>query len=137
MRQNKLRYNKKINIWNRVRFSLWGKKIIVNLILFPKLWHIHRPNLCYSKIYQKGNWKRNIQFPLKQEKVQLPNHLAQLSIWRGVLRILDIDTQFNFIKIKGIQRLLNCTNALWKDLVLYWLKLILNYDQDPALSKRK
>ena len=36
--------------------------------------------------------KTNIQFPLEQEKIQLPIHLAQLFIWRGGLGILDIDT---------------------------------------------
>ena len=31
----------------------------------------------------------------------------------------------------------NPTNALWKDLMLYWPKLILNSDQDLALSWQK
>ena len=48
-------------------------------------------------------------------------HLPQLSIWRSGLSILEIDTQLNSIKIKWIQRLLNPTNALWKDLILYQL----------------
>ena len=89
----------------------------------------HRPNLYYSKIYQKGNWKKNIKFPLEQENTQPTKQLAQLSIWRGGLGIFDIDTQLNYIKIKSIQRLLNPTNALWKDLMLYWLKSILNSDE--------
>ena len=62
-------------------------------------------------------------------------HLAQLSILRGGLGILDIDTQLNCIK--WIQRLLNPTNVLWKDLMLYQLKLILNSDQDLALFIQK
>ena len=45
---------------------------------------------------------------------------GKLSIWRGALGIFDIDAQLNYIKIKWIQRLLNPTNALWKDLMLYW-----------------
>ena len=31
---------KKIDIWNRVRLSLRGKKIILNQILLSKLWYI-------------------------------------------------------------------------------------------------
>ena len=60
-----------------------------------------------------------MQLPLEQEKIQPPRHLTELSIWRGGLGILDIDTQLNYIKIKCIQSLLNFTNALWKDLMLY------------------
>ena len=48
-------------------------------------------------MYEKGNLK-NIQFPLKQKKIQPSRHLAQLPIWRGGLGILDIDTQLNPIK---------------------------------------
>ena len=45
MGQSKWWYSKIILIWNRVRLSLRGKKIIVNQILF-------------SKIYQNGNCKK-------------------------------------------------------------------------------
>ena len=45
---------KKLHIWNTVRLSLRGKKIIINIY--------------YSKIYQKGNWKEKIQFPPEQWK---------------------------------------------------------------------
>ena len=41
-----------------------------------------------------------MQFPLGQEKIQPPRHLAQISIWRDRLGISDIDTQLNYIKIK-------------------------------------
>ena len=85
-------------------------------------------NIYYSKIYQKRNWK-NIQFPLERKKIRPPRHLAQLSIWIGRLGILDIKTQLNSLKIKFIQRLLNPTNALWKDLMQYRLNLILNPNQ--------
>ena len=104
MGQNKWRYSKKTHIWNRVRLYLRGKKIIVNQILFSKLWY--RPNLYYSKIYQKRNWKKNIQYPLEQEKMQPLIHLSQLSILRSGLGISDIDTQLNYIYKKWIQRLL-------------------------------
>ena len=39
--------------------------------------------------------------------MQPPRHLAQLSICRVRLGILDIDTQGNYIQVKWIQRLLN------------------------------
>ena len=41
-----------------------------------------------------------MQFPLGQEKIQPPRHLAQISIWRDRLGISDIDTQLNYIKTK-------------------------------------
>ena len=45
------------------------------------------------------------------------------------LGILDIEIQVNSVKLKWIQRLFNRTNALWKNLILYQLKLILNYNR--------
>ena len=51
------------------------------------------------------------------------------------LGILDIETQLNSLKIKWIQRLLNPTNALWKNLMLYQFNLILNYNQELALFR--
>ena len=96
---------------------------------------IHRSNLYYS-IISKWNWKKNLKFPLEQEKLQPSRHWAQLSIWKGRLGNLLFQTgaQLSHIKIKWIQSLPNPTNALWKDFMLYWLKLILNSDQDLALS---
>ena len=64
-------------------------------------------------------------------------HLDQPSVWRGTADILDIDTKLIFLKIKWIQRLLNPTNALWKDLMLYGLNLILNSNQSLALFRQK
>ena len=53
--------------------------------------------------------------------------------------ILDIETQLRFnlksLKIKWIQRLLNPTNALGKNLMPYQLNLILNYNQELALFR--
>ena len=63
--------------------------------------------------------------------------LAQLSIWRRGLTIFDIATQLNSLKIKWTQRLLNPTNALWKDLMLYRLNLILSSNQGLALLRQK
>ena len=111
---------KQTPISNRVRFSLRGKKIILNKqTLFSKFWCIGQM-FIKAKIYQKGYWKKNIPFPLEQEKIQPPRHLTELSIWRNGLGIFDIGTQLNYIiKIKCIQRLLNLTNALWKDIMLH------------------
>ena len=125
----------KTHIWNRVRLFLIGKNIIRNQILVSKLWYIGQ--IYTIPKYQKGNWKKNIQFPLEQEKIQPVRHLAQLFISIGRLGILDIDTQLNYIKIKWIQRLLNFTNGLWEDLMLYWLKLILNSHQGLAFFRQK
>ena len=73
--------------------------------------------------------------PLPYNEKPFPRHLAQLSIWMIGLGILDIKTQLNSLKIKWIQRLLNLTNALWKNLMRYQLNLILNYNQGPALFR--
>ena len=70
--------------------SLRSKNIIRNQILVSKLWYIGQ--IYTFPKYQKGNWKRNRQFPLEYEKIQPPRHWAQLSIWRGRLDILDSHT---------------------------------------------
>ena len=112
-----------------MRLSLRGKKIFVNQALLSKLWYI-------GQIFTIQNIpKKNIRFPLEQEETGPPRHLAQLSIWMIGLGILDIETQLNSLKIKWIQRLLNPTNALWKNLMLYQLNLILNYNQELALFR--
>ena len=76
-----------------------------------------------------------MRFPLEQEKIRPPRHLAQLSIWTIGLGILNMETQLNSLKIEWIQRLLNPTNALWKNLMLYQLKLILNYNLGLVLFR--
>ena len=75
--------------------------------------------------------------PLPYNGKPFPKHLAQLSIWTIGLGILDIKTQLNSLKIKWKQRLLNLnlTSALWKNLMLYQLNLILNYNQGLALFR--
>ena len=50
---------------------------------------------------------------------------------------IGLERHTNYIKTKRIQSLLNPANTLWKDIMLYWLKLILNSDQDLALSRQK
>ena len=42
MGQNKWKYSKQIHISNRVRLSLRGIKIIVNQIVFSKLWYVYQ-----------------------------------------------------------------------------------------------
>ena len=50
------------------------------------------------------------------------------------LGISDIEKQLNFLNIKWIQRLLNSTNVLGKNVMLYQqLNLILNYYEGLAL----
>ena len=79
----------------------------------------------------------NIRFLLEWKKIRPPRYLAQLSIWRGGVGILDTATHLKYLKIKWIQKLLNPTDALWKDLMLYRLKLILNSNQGLALFGQK
>ena len=55
--------------------------------------------------------------------MQPHRHLAQISIWIIGLGILDIETQLNSLKLKWIQKLLNPTIVLWKNLMLYQLNL--------------
>ena len=63
-----------------------------------------------------------------------PRHLAQLFIWMSGLGISDIETQLNALSKKWIQKLLNATNALWKNLMMYHqFNLILNYNEVLAL----
>ena len=47
-------------MWNRVRLFLRGKNIIRSQIVVSKLWYIGQV-YTFPK-YQKGNWKKNIQF---------------------------------------------------------------------------
>ena len=122
----------KNHVWNRVRLSLRGKNVIRNQILVSKLWYISQ-NYTIPK-YQKGDWKKYIKLPLKQEKIQPPGHWDQL--WARYFTVLDRHT-IKLIKIKWIQRLLNPTNAPWKDLMWHWLKLIRKSDQDLALFWQK
>ena len=123
-------WDKFLEVW----LSLKGKKIMVNQTLLSKRW-------CKSQIhtiskYIKNEIKKYI-FPREWKKTRPPMHLHQPSVWRGAADILDIDTKLIFLKIKWIQRLLNPTNALWKDLMLYGLNLILNSNQSLALFRQK
>ena len=115
--------------------TLWEGKNNRTLNPFIKTM-VHKSNMHYSKINQKGNWKKHIKLPLELQKMRPPRHLIQLSTWKGVLGILDIDGQLNSLKTKWIQRLLNPTHAFWKDLMLYWLNLILNSNQGLVLFRQ-
>ena len=80
--------------------------------------------------------KRLYDFLWEGKKSLPPRQLIQLPIWKGGLGILDIDNQLNSLKIKWIQRLFHPTSALWKDLMLYRLNLILNSNQGLALFRQ-
>ena len=131
MGQNKWKFNKKLHIWNRVRLSLRDKKIIINQLL-SKLWYIVQI-YTIPKYIKKEIEKRIYNFLRNNKKNQTSQTL------RHSLDILDRDTQLNSLKIKLIQKLLNPTNALWKNLMLYWLNidLILNSYQGLALLRQK
>ena len=91
--------------------SLRGKKIIVNQVLLCKMWYIVQ--VCIIPKYIKNEIERIYDFLWNRKKKMQPSrHLAQLSIWKGGIGILDIDIQLNFLRIKWIQKLLNPTNAL-------------------------
>ena len=77
-------------------------------------------------------------FLWNRDKIQPPWHVVQLSILTSGLDILDIiETKLNSLKIKWIRRLLNPDNALWKNLMLYQVNLILNYILGLALFEQK
>ena len=66
--------------------SLWDeKKGVVNQTLLSKLWYI-------DQIYTIPKF-------IKEE---IEKAIAQLSIWKCGLGVLDIDTQLNFIELKWI-----------------------------------
>ena len=91
--------------------SLRGKKIIINQLL-SKLWYIVQI-YTIPKYIKKEIEKRIYNFLRNNKKNQTSQTL------RHSLDILDRDTQLNSLKIKLIQKLLNPTNALWKNLMLY------------------
>ena len=89
---------KKIHMWNRVRLSLRGKKLITNQILLSNLWYIGQI-YAVPKCIKIQIEKMICDFSLEGKKIRPPRHLVQLPISKGGLGILDIDTQFNAIKI--------------------------------------
>ena len=121
-------------MWNRVRLSLRGKKLIINQTLLSKLWYIGQ-TYTIPKYIKKQIEKMIFDFLWEGKKIRPPRHLVQLPIWKGRLGILDIDTQLNSLKNKWIQRLLNSNNALRKNLMLYQLNLNLKSNQGLALFR--
>ena len=84
--------------------------------------------------YTKKDIKKEIyNFLWNSKKIRPPRHLAQLSSWKGGVGSLYIDNELHSSKIKWIQSLSNPTNALWKNLTLYQLNLILNSNHGLAL----
>ena len=97
---------------------------------------VHRSNITYSRINQKRKQKKAYAVSsgtTENETSQTPSWGLHLEGWEG---ILDIDTQWNSLKTKSIQSLLNHTNAFWKDLMLYWLSLIFNSGQSLVLFRQ-
>ena len=135
MEQNKWRYSKKIHIWNRVRLSLRGKKIIVNQILFSKLWYIRRPNLYHSKICLKRKLKKEYTISPGTEKnttSQTLSSILHLEGWTGYLRHRHT---IKLYKNKMDSKVIKSHQCSLQRSHLYWLKLILISDQGLALFK--
>ena len=68
--------------------SFWEGKIISKVNPFMKTM-VHRPNIHYSKINQKGNWKKHTQFPLelqKNEASQASSSALHLEGWARYFR---------------------------------------------------
>ena len=110
------------------------KGVIVSQTLLSKLWYIGQ--ICNIPKYTKKEYMISSG---TGKKIQPPWHVVQLfSILKSGLDILAIiETQLNSLKIKWIQRFLNPNNALWKNLMLYLLNLILNYILGLAPFRQK
>ena len=93
---------------------------------------IHRPNLYYSKT-SKRKLKKYITYSGRGKNTTSQILSSTLHL-EGQTRYFTV---LKYIKIKWIQSLLSRTNALWKDFMLRWLKLILSSDQDLALFRQK
>ena len=73
---------KRIHIWNRVRLSLKGRRIIINQVLLSKLWYIGQI-YTIPKYVKKQIEKRIYDFLWEEKKIRPPRHLIQLPIWKG------------------------------------------------------
>ena len=113
------------------------KNITRNQILVSKLWYISQ--IYTIPKYQKGNCKKNIEFPLEQEKIQPPREWAQLSIWRGRLGILLFYTDtIKLAKNKMDSKFIKSHQvSLERSHAVFWLKLIMNSDHGLAFSRKK
>ena len=102
--------------------SLWDEKRKKNCkpnSLIQTL--IYRSNICYSKIYQRKDWKNN-------------SSTLHLEMWTRYFRHRY---SINSLELQWILRLLNPTNPLWKALMLYWLKLKKDSNQGLCLLRQK
>ena len=126
--QDKIRESiikKSIAIWNRVRLSLRGKKIIVNQILLSKLWYIGQV-YTIPKYIKKEIEIITIFSGWNGKKYDFPGTQLNSPFGAGGPGFFDTYIELNSLKIKWSQSLLNPTNALWKDLILYRLDSVLN-----------
>ena len=80
-----------------------------------------------------------MQFLLEKEKIQPPRQWAQFSISRGRLGILVLDRRtITLVKNKMYSKFIKSHQcSLERYHAVFWLKLILNSDQDLALSWQK
>ena len=79
-----------------VRVCLRRKNIFVNQIFCQNFNQID----IISKYIKKEIEKRTSDFLWSDKKIKVPGYLVQLSIWRGRLGILDMDTDLNPLKYK-------------------------------------
>ena len=130
MGQNKWRYSKKIHIWNRVRLSLRGKKIIVNQTLLSKLWYIGQ--ICTIPKYTKKQYTIFSGTGINTTS-QTPDSTLNLDDWTRYFRHRDtIKLSENKMDSKFIE-FYQC--SLEKSHVYRW-NLILNYNQGLSLFRQ-
>ena len=90
----------------------------------------------YATLKYIKKLKKNIQFPQEPPKNETYHVIVQLSILKDGVNTLDIDAQLNYLKTKWIPRLWNPTHAFWKDLIQYWLNLIINSNEGLVLFRQ-
>ena len=63
------------------------------------IWQFNKENLIYTiPKYIKNTQKKNTQFPLVQQKIRPLRHIAQVTIWKDDLAVLDIHAQLHSLK---------------------------------------
>ena len=126
---------KSITIWKRVRPSLRGKKIIVNQILMSKLWYIGQVCTIPKHVKKEIEVIYDLLW-IERKKYDFPGSQLNSPFGGDGLGFFDIYIELNQLKIKWSQSLLNPTNALWKDLILYRLDSVLNSNQGLLLFRQ-
>lgn len=105
------------------------------LNFWSKLWLVRKIYTITEYIW-KTIEKRMYNFLLSKNNTtfQAPNAPSHLEVW-----VLYFRHRYSikFLKIKWIQHLLNSTNALRRDLMLYWLDLVLISNHGFALFRHE